>query len=172
MSIYLLSVYDECNFSMDEIVAWADIRIPDIVLNGETHEDWYPLSGKLGDGKEGMLDLVLSFTPMSGMPMYNYQQPIMMVPNVTANRGLPVFVGPGPQVSPVVVTQQPAVPQQPVQPPLQAASPQHIPQISEENLNQLHEMFPNLDKEVIKSIAEANNGNREATINSLLQINY
>lgn len=32
------------------------------VLQGETHEDWYPLNGKQGDGVEGMINLVLTYT--------------------------------------------------------------------------------------------------------------
>ena len=59
-SIYL-EIYDECNFTMDELIAWAEIKIPDVVLRGETHEDWCPLSGKQGDGLDGMVDIVLSF---------------------------------------------------------------------------------------------------------------
>lgn len=47
---------------MDELIAWTEIKLPEAVLQGETHEDWYPLSGKQGDGMEGMIDLVLSFT--------------------------------------------------------------------------------------------------------------
>lgn len=47
---------------MDELIAWTEIKLPEAVLSGETHEDWYPLSGKQGDGMEGMIDLVLSFT--------------------------------------------------------------------------------------------------------------
>lgn len=60
-----LEIYDECNFSMDELIAWAEIRIPQSVLRGETHEDWYPLSGKQGEGLEGSLDMVMSFNVSS-----------------------------------------------------------------------------------------------------------
>lgn len=47
---------------MDEIIAWTHINIPQNVFSGETHEDWYPLNGKQGDGLEGMVNLVLSYT--------------------------------------------------------------------------------------------------------------
>lgn len=57
-----IEIYDECSFKMDELIAWTEIRIPEAVLNGETHEDWYGLSGKQGDGAEGMIDVVLSFS--------------------------------------------------------------------------------------------------------------
>jgi toll-interacting protein len=116
-----LEIYDECNFTMDELVrkhfsfcrirflrvgviqffdffflcvqiAWAEIRIPEAVVEKcETHEDWYALSGKSGDNKEGMIDLVLSFTPASCLyqrPAAGQQQ-VVLVPNVS-NRALPV----------------------------------------------------------------------------------
>jgi hypothetical protein len=47
---------------MDELIAWAKIPIPSSVMKGETHEDWFPLSGKQGEDKEGMINLVLSYT--------------------------------------------------------------------------------------------------------------
>lgn len=62
VSSIAIEIYDECSFKMDELIAWTDIRIPENVLRGETHEEWYTLSGKQGEGAEGMVDIVLSFT--------------------------------------------------------------------------------------------------------------
>lgn len=56
-----IEIYDERSFTMDELIAWAQINIPQQIFSGETHEDWYPLSGKQGDGVEGMINLVLSY---------------------------------------------------------------------------------------------------------------
>lgn len=150
-----IEIYDECNFTMDELIAWTEVRIPDVVIErGETHEDWYPLSGKSGELKEGMIDLVLSFTNAANIatarqPM-PHEQPVVFVPNVSG-RALPVYIQP----------QQQQVVQQPLPPP---------EPISEEDIANLMEIFPSVDKEVIKSISAANRGNKEATINSLLQL--
>lgn len=57
-----VEIYDECSFKMDELIAWTEIKIPDSVLRCETHEEWYSLSGKQGEGVEGMIDVVFSFT--------------------------------------------------------------------------------------------------------------
>lgn len=59
---------------------------------------------------------------------------------------------------------QPHQQQIPVQQP-----PEPVP-LTEEDIGNLMEMFPNVDKEVIKSIGEANRGDKNATINSLLQL--
>lgn len=57
-----LEIYDECSFTMDELIAWTTITIPQQVIAGETHEDWYALNGKQGEGMEGMINLVLSYS--------------------------------------------------------------------------------------------------------------
>lgn len=94
----------------------------------------------------------IEFQPVSAMSSYNYQavQPVVMVPNV-AGRTLPVFVAQQPPAQPV---QQPP----PVQP------------ITDDDVKQVQEMFPNIDIEVVRSVLEANRGNKQGTINSLLQM--
>ncbi len=42
--------------------------------------------------------------------------------------------------------------------------------LTDEEISNLMEMFPNVDKDVIKSIGEANRGDKNATINSLLHL--
>lgn len=51
------------SFTVDDRVAWAVITIPPAVLNaGETVDEWYTLSGRLGDGMEGRVNIVMSLT--------------------------------------------------------------------------------------------------------------
>ena len=57
-----VEIYDEYAFKMDELIAWAQIPIPQSIFTGETHEEWFPLSGKQGEGQEGAINLVLSFS--------------------------------------------------------------------------------------------------------------
>jgi len=53
---------------------------------------------------------------------------------------------------------------------LQAAQQPPRPVITESDINQIHEMFPTTDKSVIKTVLAANNGNKDAAIESLLQM--
>ena len=50
------------SFTMDDRVAWAVITIPPAVMSGETVEEWFSLSGRLGDGLEGSMNIVMSLT--------------------------------------------------------------------------------------------------------------
>ncbi|XP_063538010.1 toll-interacting protein-like [Cydia strobilella] len=152
-SVYL-EIFDECSFTMDELIAWTHITIPQAVLNGETHEDWYPLNGKQGDGVEGMINLVLSYSV--GPAAVATFPPVLVVPST----------GMGYAAMPVYPQQHPV----PAQPPQQRPHPPPPPPITPEQIQQIEEMFPSMDKEVIKSVLEVNHGDKDATINSLLQM--
>lgn len=88
---FSLSFFFKClSYYFNLKIAWAEIRIPEAVLDKqECHEDWHALSGKSGDNKEGMIDLVFSFTPAACLYQRPAQQQVVLVPNVS-NRALPV----------------------------------------------------------------------------------
>lgn len=58
--IVTLHIFLQCSFSLDEKIAWATYDIPENVLQGETANEWIELSGKLGEGKEGLINLVIT----------------------------------------------------------------------------------------------------------------
>lgn len=142
-----LEIYDERSFTMDELIASCQILIPPKVMAGETSEEWYPLSGKQGEGEEGSINLVLSYTATPSH--YGYTMaPVMMVPNVAPRGVTPMTAPPGtlPMVEPAPI------------------------ELTPEDLKQLQDMFPAMDKEVISLVFVANNGNKEKTIDSLFRM--
>lgn len=153
-----LQIYDECHFTMDELIAWNDIVIPDAVLRGETHEDWYPLSGKQGDDQEGFINLVLSYSPSAR------QQPEVV------GAPMPVYMAGAQRYPPggLIVTQTTANrPQLPAPAPVQTLPPATF---NEADFAQITEMFPNMEKDVLNSVYEVNRFNKDVTINCLLQL--
>ncbi|XP_029155693.1 toll-interacting protein B-like [Nylanderia fulva] len=125
-----IEIYDECSFMMDELIAWGHIEIPPQVFQkGETHEDWYMLSGKQGENQEGIINLVFSYTNKCHPYM---SSSIMMVPSATPMFGVPyaplnVYIPPPAVATPTV-------------------APSFLPN-AEIELKQIAEMFPNIDKE-------------------------
>ncbi|XP_061176385.1 toll-interacting protein-like isoform X1 [Saccostrea echinata] len=159
-SMYL-EIFDEKQFTMDDRIAWAYITIPQSVLNGDTVNEWFPLSGRQGDEKEGMINLVMSLSEVQQPAVQSttpilYQQPVVYYPQPIG--GFPIAVQPVP-------AGMPAYPQQ-------GGTPQpQRPLYTEEDFKQVKDMFPNMEDEVIRSVLEANRGNKDTTINSLLQMN-
>uniref|UniRef100_A0A914URQ8 C2 domain-containing protein n=1 Tax=Plectus sambesii TaxID=2011161 RepID=A0A914URQ8_9BILA len=96
-----VELFDERAFTMDERIAWSHVPIPPAVFNGETIDDWYPLSGQQGEGKEGMINLIIAFAPVD--------TPVQYVPQH--------FVGPDGQPAGVVIAGPQGLPgTQPVMP--------------------------------------------------------
>ncbi|XP_039272362.2 toll-interacting protein A-like [Styela clava] len=160
-----IEIYDERAFSIDNRIAWGKIDISDAIKSGKSEDDWWPLSGKLGDEKEGMIHLQISWSKVQQPIIYNAPMP-MMFPHVYNPAGVPMMmpaaaggymVPPGVQVGGMY-------------PPSQPQTQIQQPAITEQDLKQVKEMFPNVEDSVIKAVLEASGGNKDAAINSLLNM--
>ena len=59
-----VQIFDEKAFSADECIAHAHILLPPNIFTGETIDEFFPLTGAQGEGKEGLVHLIISFAPV------------------------------------------------------------------------------------------------------------
>ncbi|OQR68457.1 toll-interacting protein-like [Tropilaelaps mercedesae] len=186
---FVIEIFDECAFTASEKIAWAYVPIPEAVLTcGETQEEWVPLNGKQGDAKEGAINIVMSYTLIP--------RGAVLAPQVMYLNGNPVpttAFGFGPAVRPVAATVMPGVvsvqPETAVGSPTATSTPASIqtpvglvggqqvvqsiqppppPKITDNDIKQLQEMFPSIERPVIESVLESHRGNKNLAISDLL----
>ncbi|GIY48257.1 hypothetical protein CEXT_601231 [Caerostris extrusa] len=76
-----LEVFDECAFSLDEKIAYGSYDIPKSVLLGKTVNEWIELSGKLGENKEGSINIVITCQPIpTGTLIYHPKSAVTVIP--------------------------------------------------------------------------------------------
>jgi toll-interacting protein len=151
-------IFNERYLAPDNRIGWGYFEFPQEMMNGDTVEEWLPLSGPQGEEKEGVLNVILTFQPFQS-PVSYYSTPPTMQPMGMPGAQMYYHGGYPPNY------QQPA----PGTPPT-ARPPPRTPQISEQSVKQLKEMFPQMDDEVLKSVLVAKNGNVEQSINELLSM--
>merc|ERR1711872_944602 len=89
-----LEIFDERAFAVDDRIAWADIVISPQMLEGtvtDIIDDWFPLSGKQGEEKEGSINVVLSFVKGSQpmMPWAPVGLQLRFLPRLSLNKRQP-----------------------------------------------------------------------------------
>ncbi|KAI6650873.1 Toll-interacting protein-like [Oopsacas minuta] len=138
---FYIEIFDEKAFSVDERIAWAHIELPAAIFEGQAVEDWFPLNGNLGDGKEGTMLLGFKFERANfGSPPQQPPEPRITYdpPNMAVNQH----------------SQRTALHSQP----------------STEGFKQLKDMFPDLEEEIIVSVLASQDNNTDNTINALLSM--
>ncbi|QQP55691.1 Uncharacterized protein FKW44_000120, partial [Caligus rogercresseyi] len=68
-SIYI-EIFDECTFTSDALIAQGSIGLPSNFPLAKVLDDWWPLSGREGPEKEGMIHIIYSINQVMDQRLY------------------------------------------------------------------------------------------------------
>ena len=170
-SMYV-EIFDERAFGTEDRIAWCHITLPDSLLNeSQIADEWYPLNGKQGEGKEGVVNVIMSFTPVQ-QPLMQPQQPVMI-----GGYGQPAMMIPGAQMPIMQQPQQQQVMSQPgahqqhqQQQPGVLSNPAGVQSVSENDVQSLVDMFPAMPRDTVRSILENCGGHMERAVDTLVSM--
>jgi toll-interacting protein len=181
---FSVEVYKECTMAMDELIAWTNIKIPESVLDEQPFQNSYKLCGK--NGVEGTIELVLSYNKLESVSIYDTKPTVEgetdVLPVVPEIPAVAVVQHIAPSTDAVLVDLQPQPRCQltPLLMPVSIAALQSTtPELATPPnktgndvslIDQIYALFPNIDKVVIKTVADANDGDKDMTVKSLEQM--
>jgi toll-interacting protein len=166
-----IEIFDEKSFMNDEMIAFVNYPLPDSLFNGIFLDEWIPLSGKLGEQKEGHINVQMMYTPINNSNN-NFAQNAL-IKRVNTNKSTDETTSSSASsgnVSPPSSNSNIVQPRQVQLPPERSYSSNDTLNVSLADIAYIKEMFPTFDTEIVTSILESKNGNREATIETLLQM--
>lgn len=143
---FVLEIYDEKSFSSDEQVAVLNYTFQEELFQGVPLDEWLPLSGRLGEQKEGHIHLRIEFIPLEQLQRMHQAQARRPMSNQNLS----------------------AVPNYQLQNQVRQQQVLEAVEYTDADVLAIKEMFPSFDEDIVKSILEANNGHKENTINQLL----
>eukprot|EP00056_Hartaetosiga_gracilis_P008898 m.127746 g.127746 ORF g.127746 m.127746 type:complete len:226 (-) comp13014_c5_seq10:2659-3336(-) len=144
-----VEVYDSRTLG-DKKIAWMDLDVSTPNYLSQPEEKWYHLSGAHGD-KEGIILLSIHVLTVA-LPQMPIVPPLGLLPYQ------PMMFPP-----PMQQMQPPQMRQQQQQPPPQ-------PQLNPQHVQQLKEMFPDLDNGVIETVLLSSGNDFNKALTSLLEM--
>ncbi|KAI7697242.1 Toll-interacting protein A [Sarcoptes scabiei] len=170
-----IELYDDCLFTQDDLIAWATFTIPEEYLTftetvSHNFEKKIILSGKQGENQEGEIFIAFNTKPISSNSLRTY-----LTTPVYAPQPAMILANPPILTNPLIVHQSPVSANTLLGPTVtQSQSTDTVPQtleINEQDLQNLKDIFPKIETEIIKSVLINANNNVEQACTNLLELN-
>ncbi|CAF4498545.1 unnamed protein product [Rotaria sp. Silwood1] len=140
-----IELYDQRSFTEDSFIGECDIEIPHEVIDGRTHQHWYPLMGRETNANENQGDILII---MSLSPMISDNPPA--IENSSLINSSTGSSSTSSQSNSII---------------------ESTPMYSSDDIRTIEEMFPAIDRQIIIELMDKNGGNKDIVVNHLLQNN-